>query len=422
MANEFTARNGIIAKNNSIISGSLTNGGTGVVANGLYSHAEGVSTQAIGEASHVEGVGTTTNGDYSHAEGSNNTAHGIASHAEGDNTQAYGNYSHAEGIGTTTDADYQHVQGRYNLASLEDSAFILGNGVDDSNKSNLILAYGTQVQITGSLDVSGSITGSLIGTASWATEAINATTATTASFAVSASFATNASQAQTASFVNTLNQTVTITGSLNTSGSIRTIGTGSINLTGSINVTGSLIAAGDSNVGIGTATPAVKLHVSGAGSEAVRINGTGTTGIVIQAGSLTGGPGRIELNAGTNNNSNVRVGSTYLRESSGFLIVANALVGAPTATLQARGSGATAATKNFLIQNSTPVDILTIFDNKAVNISGSVTVTGSLLILPSSSFTLPTTQSVSPAAGTAYFSNNFLYVYNGSAWKSASLS
>ena len=215
-------------------------------------------------------------------------------------------------------------------------------------------------------------------------------------------------------------RSVIISGSLITSGSMRVIGTGS--LTGSMILTGSLIAAGDSNVGIGTTTPAVKLHVSGAGSEAVRINGTGTTGIVIQAGSLTGGPGRIELNAGTNNNSNVRVGSTYIRESSGFLIVANALVGAPTATLQARGSGATAATKNFLIQNSTPVDILTISDDKSVQISGSVLITGSLLMLPSSSFTLPTTQSASPSAGTAYFSNNFLYVYNGSAWKSASLS
>jgi hypothetical protein len=117
----------------------------------------------------------------------------------------------------------------------------------------------------------------------------------------------------------------------------------------------------------------------------------------------------------------MRLGSSYLRESSGFLTVANAIV-VPTATLQIRGSGATSATRTLLVQNSTPVDILTIFDNRAVNISGSVSITGSLLMLPSSSFTLPTTQSATPAAGTAYFSNNFLYVYNGSAWRSASLS
>jgi hypothetical protein len=231
-------------------------------------------------------------------------------------------------------------------------------------------------QITGSLNVTQGITGSLFGTASFATSAL------------------------TASFINTLNQNVVITGSLN--------------------VSSSLTVLTDGNVGIGTATPAVKLHVSGAGSEAVRVNGTATTAVVIQAGSLTGGPGRIELQSGTNNNSFIRVGSSYLRESSGFLMVAAANL-APTTTLQVRGAGATAATKNFLVQNSTPADILTISDDKSVNISGSVSVTGSIIISPSSSFTLPISQSTSPRAGTAYFSNNFLYVYNGSAWKSASL-
>jgi hypothetical protein len=282
--------------------------------------------------------------------------------------------------------------------------FIARNGLIAQSNSTITgsLNVSGSMTITGSLNASGSggITGSLFGTAS---------------------FATSASQAQTSSFVNTLNQTVTISGSLNTSGSITTIGTGSINLTGSINVTGSLIAAGDSSVGIGTTTPAVKLHISGAASEAMRINGTGTTGIVVQAGNVTGGPGRIEIQSGTNNNSFIRVGSTYLRESSGFFMVAASNL-APTSTLQARGSGTTSATRTFLIQNSTPVDILTILDSKAVNISGSVSITGSLLMLPSSSFTLPTTQSASPSAGTAYFSNNFLYVYNGSAWRSASLS
>ena len=268
--------------------------------------------------------------------------------------------------------------------------FIARNGLIAQNNSTIngTLLVSGSLTITGSLNTSGGggITGSLSGTAS---------------FATSASYALSSSQAQTASFVNTLNQNVLITGSLN--------------------VSSSLTALTDGNVGIGTITPAVKLHVSGAASEAVRINGTGTTGIVVQAGNVTGGPGRIEIQSGTNNNSYIRLGSSYLRESSGFLTVANAIV-VPTATLQIRGSGATSATRTLLIQNSTPVDILTIFDNKSVNISGSVTVTGSLLISPSSSFTLPTTQSAAPAAGTTYFSNNLLYVYNGSAWRSASLS
>jgi len=86
--------------------------------------------------------------------------------------------------------------------------------------------------MTGSLNVSGSatiigrvtatdITGSLFGTASWATNFLTGSV-TSASFAFTASSAISASFASTASFVNTLNQNVVITGSL-------TIGTGSGN-------------------------------------------------------------------------------------------------------------------------------------------------------------------------------------------------
>jgi hypothetical protein len=51
----------------------------------------------------------------------------------------------------------------YNITSSVQSAFILGNGTSNTNRSNLIFAAGNQVQITGSLNVSGSITGSLQG-------------------------------------------------------------------------------------------------------------------------------------------------------------------------------------------------------------------------------------------------------------------
>ena len=67
----------------------------------------------------------------------------------------------------------------------------------------------SDVEITGSLRVQGSITGSLFGTASWATNAVTASyvqTAQTASYvlqAVSASFATSASRAVSSSFATT---------------------------------------------------------------------------------------------------------------------------------------------------------------------------------------------------------------------------
>ncbi len=121
------------------------------------------------------------------------------------------------------------------------------------------VAFVNNVEVTGSLNVVGGITGSLFGTASWANNAVTASyiqTAQTASYvlqAVSSSFSTTSSYALTASYVNPLIQTVTITGSLNISGSTTQIGTnnllGQTNLSGSIYVSGSVNALADFTLG-----------------------------------------------------------------------------------------------------------------------------------------------------------------------------
>jgi len=138
--------------NGGIGQGSLTN------PSGLGSHAEGYGPTAIGDYSHAEGFGTTANGNSSHAEGVYTQAIGNGSHAEGFDTMANGESSHTEGLGTITDGAYQHAQGQFNLAVSGAGAFIVGNGIDNSNRSNLIFASGSTVQITGSLDVKGTIT------------------------------------------------------------------------------------------------------------------------------------------------------------------------------------------------------------------------------------------------------------------------
>jgi hypothetical protein len=125
---------------NQTITGSLIQG-LGNIATGENSHAEGDSTQAIGLFSHAEGLGTI--------------AYGGRSHAEGQDTIASGSYSHAEGYQTIALADHQHVQGQYNAVSSVPSAFIVGNGTDDGNRSNLIHAAGNVVEITGSVNVYG---------------------------------------------------------------------------------------------------------------------------------------------------------------------------------------------------------------------------------------------------------------------------
>jgi len=125
-------------------------------ANANYSHAEGSSSVASGIASHAEGISTLASGLYSHAEGSFTTASGVASHAEGAGTVASANYSHAGGLYTVASGSYQAVIGSYNLASLNSSAFIIGNGTNVTRK-NLLYASGSNVQITGSLIISGTL-------------------------------------------------------------------------------------------------------------------------------------------------------------------------------------------------------------------------------------------------------------------------
>jgi hypothetical protein len=148
---------------NQIITGSLIQGLAGNIATGEDSHAEGSITKAIGNYSHAEGDFTQAKGDYSHA--------------EGQETIASGSYSHAEGYQTIALANHQHVQGQFNAVSSVPAAFIVGNGTDDGNRSNLIYAAGNEVQITGSLNVTTSITGSsFVG--KLATTQIAVTTAT----------------------------------------------------------------------------------------------------------------------------------------------------------------------------------------------------------------------------------------------------
>jgi hypothetical protein len=131
--------------------------GSGSISLGIYSHAEGIDTDAIGISSHAEGWSTTAVGQGSHSEGISTVAIGTYSHAEGDNTTAKGTRSHAEGWYTIAGGAWSHAQGVYNLESSNDFSFIIGNGTDGSNRSNLLYASGSQVQVTGSLAISGSV-------------------------------------------------------------------------------------------------------------------------------------------------------------------------------------------------------------------------------------------------------------------------
>ena len=128
--------------------------GANTKAIGDLSHSEGENTQSIGRNSHAEGWVTTAEGVSAHAEGFQTTASGIGSHAEGDNTKAEGKGSHAQGSGSVASGTYSSVAGNHTRAGYANqfvvgkfnsnkpnTYFEVGNGADDSNRSNAFEVY-----------------------------------------------------------------------------------------------------------------------------------------------------------------------------------------------------------------------------------------------------------------------------------------
>lgn len=143
---------------NTVASGSYTHAeGANTVAKGNYAHAEGFGTTASGSYAHAEGYGTAAIGQNSHTEGRSAVAYGDASHAEGFETTTYGTAAHAEGYKTVASGSYQLTIGQFNISSSAQSAFIIGNGTADGSRNNLVFASGSEFQVTGSLNVSGTL-------------------------------------------------------------------------------------------------------------------------------------------------------------------------------------------------------------------------------------------------------------------------
>lgn len=124
--------------------------GRRTVAQGAYSHAEGYCTIAGSESvntalgAHSEGIWTMALSSATHAEGMSTIASGLGSHAEGEETEATGIHAHAQNNGTiarysqTAIGEYNVAQGSNYGRSSGDLAFIIGNGVSDSARSNAL--------------------------------------------------------------------------------------------------------------------------------------------------------------------------------------------------------------------------------------------------------------------------------------------
>ena len=174
-----TSGSGIQTPFSNIASGDFSIAmGYETTASGNYSTSMGRRTIASGVTSTAMGFFTTASGDYSTATGLQTEASGVASTAMGYLTTASGDSSTAMGFFTTasgdsstamgretTASDYNSlVLGQWNLAgstvtssatefSYDNTAFVIGNGVDSDNRSDALV-----VKFNGDATLAGSMT------------------------------------------------------------------------------------------------------------------------------------------------------------------------------------------------------------------------------------------------------------------------
>ena len=205
-------------------------------------------------------------------------------------------------------------------------------------------------------------------------------------------------------------------------------------------------------VGIGTATPTAKLQVKGistlytnntilitssAGLENFKITDQGDAyfnpdrytflgyRVYVGGGPLLAEKSGASLYLGDTSNASTVIrggGLTTTIRSNNFGIA----TASPTAKLQVKGSGATAATTALLVQNSATTNLLTVLDDGNVGINTTSPTASSILDITSTTkgFLPPRMTSVqlaaiaTPAAGLVVYDNttNNLNYYNGSVW------
>ena len=145
-----------------------------------------------------------------------------------ENDRVSGSYFQAFGDSFSLPSLRGNAQIIYDSKTNPDADFHVSSHIGGNVFIERFLVNNTGAQVTGSLEVSNGITGSLLGTASYAVQALSSSFATTASYvlnAVSASYADQAlssSYAVTASYVEIFPYTgsAKITGSLDVTGSI----------------------------------------------------------------------------------------------------------------------------------------------------------------------------------------------------------
>ena len=156
--------------------------GYGTQATGHVAFSAGQGTTASGHYSTAMGYDTTASGLLSTAMGYNTTASGYSSTALGSRTNASGDYSTASGWNSTASGDMSTTMGRFTTASdyaslvigqynssgfsatdannysPSNTAFVIGNGINDSNRSDAFkVMFNGDATVSNDLTVSGDV-------------------------------------------------------------------------------------------------------------------------------------------------------------------------------------------------------------------------------------------------------------------------
>ena len=134
-------------------------------ASGDFSTAMGRETTASGYYCSAMGYSTTASGDFSTASGEGTTASGMISTAMGAGTTANGMFSTAMGYFITASDRSSLIIGQHNLLgstvtnsatdfSLENTAFVIGNGTNSANRSDaLVVKFNGDATLAGNLNI-----------------------------------------------------------------------------------------------------------------------------------------------------------------------------------------------------------------------------------------------------------------------------
>ena len=136
---------------------------------GTYAVAMGAGSEASGDYSTAMGRSTTASGNYSTAMGNSTTASGQYSTAMGYGATASGSYSTAIGKYATASDYSSTVIGQHNSSgssvtnnatsfSTSNTAFVIGNGENSSNKSDAFkVMFNGDTTVSNDLTVSGDV-------------------------------------------------------------------------------------------------------------------------------------------------------------------------------------------------------------------------------------------------------------------------